>query len=144
MGSLMAGWDSLILDPESATIERNRSLTKEEINAYWRVKKETELEHLRAMSKLSETIQARKFEDSENSHKSSTVTLASIKESLGMDVDQKSLEQLIKKNGWWTKSSWAFLNGLPVIEAASNKYASQFHVANLGSTKLNPGDGINA
>ncbi|KAG4391896.1 hypothetical protein GLYMA_04G030900v4 [Glycine max] len=99
MGSLMAGWDSLILDPESATIERNRSLTKEEINAYWRVKKETELEHLRAMSKLSETIQARKFEDSENSHKSSTVTLASIKESLGMDVDQKSLEQLIKKNG---------------------------------------------
>ncbi|NP_001238482.1 uncharacterized protein LOC100527086 [Glycine max] len=144
MGSLMAGWDSLILDPESATIERNRSLTKEEINAYWRVKKETELEHLRAMSKLSETIQARKFEDSENSHKSSTVTLASIKESLGMDVDQKSLEQLIKKNGWWTKSSWAFLNEPPVIEAASNKYASQFHVANLGSTKLNPEDGINA
>ena len=37
--------------------ERNWSLTKEEINAYWRVKKETELEHLRAMSKLSETIQ---------------------------------------------------------------------------------------
>ncbi|KAG5060479.1 hypothetical protein JHK87_001508 [Glycine soja] len=106
-----------------ATIERNRSLTKEEINAYWRVKKETELEHLRAMSKLSETIQARKFEDSKNSHKSSTVTLASIKESLGMDVDQKSLEQLIKKNGWWTKSSWAFLNGLLVIEAASNKDA---------------------
>ncbi|RZC29668.1 putative ribonuclease H protein [Glycine soja] len=113
-------------DRVRATIERNRSLTKEEINAYWRVKKETELEHLRAMSKLSETIQARKFEDSKNSHKSSTVTLASIKESLGMDVDQKSLEQLIKKNGWWTKSSWAFLNGLPVIEAASNKYASQF------------------
>ncbi|RZB70491.1 hypothetical protein D0Y65_035458 [Glycine soja] len=128
----------------AATIERNRSLTKEEINAYWRVKKETELEHLRAMSKLSETIQARKFEDSENSHKSSTVTLASIKESLGMDVDQKSLEHLIKKNAWWTKSSWAFLNEPPVIEASSNKYASQFHVANLGSMKLNPGDGINA
>ncbi|MCF6814731.1 hypothetical protein L3H39_10975, partial [Corynebacterium sp. MC-16] len=56
MGSLMAGWDSLILDPESATIERNRSLTKEEINAFWKTKKETELEHLRALSKLSETI----------------------------------------------------------------------------------------
>ncbi|KAG4924242.1 hypothetical protein JHK87_049782 [Glycine soja] len=105
----------------ATTIERNRSLTKEEINAYWRVKKESELEHLRAMSKLSETIQAQKFEDSENSHKSSIVTLASIKESLGMDVDQKSLEQLIKKNG-----CWAFLNEPPVIEAASNKYASEF------------------
>ncbi|KAL2585579.1 hypothetical protein AAZV13_13G006000 [Glycine max] len=61
-----------------------------------------------------------------------------------MDVDQKSLEHLIKKNAWWTKSSWAFLNEPPVIEASSNKYASQFHVANLGSMKLNPGDGINA
>ncbi|XP_020219906.1 uncharacterized protein LOC109802903 [Cajanus cajan] len=146
MGSLMAGWDSQTLDPESATIERNRSLTKEEINAYWRTKKETELEHLRAISKLSETIQARKCEDSENCIKSNSVALARIKESLGMDVDvdQKSLEQLIKKNGWWTKSSWAFLNEPPVIEVASNKYASQFHVANLGSSKFNPGRGISA
>lgn len=49
---------------------------------------------------MMDSGQAQKIEDSENSHKSSTVTLASIKESLGMDVDQKSLEQLIKKNGW--------------------------------------------
>ncbi|TKY75162.1 hypothetical protein E2542_SST03928 [Spatholobus suberectus] len=144
MGSLMAGWDSLTLDPQSATIERNRSLTKEEINAYWRAKKETESEHLRAISKLSQTIQARKHEDSENSHESSTVALARIKESLRKDVDEQSLEQVIKKNCWWTKSSWAFLNEPPVIEAASNKYASQFHVANLGSSKFNTGDGISA
>ncbi|RDX75820.1 hypothetical protein CR513_44267, partial [Mucuna pruriens] len=144
MGSLMAGWDSHTLDPESAIIERNRSLTKEEINAYWKTKKETELEHLRAISKLSQTIQARKQEETEKSNKSSTVALARIKESLGMDVDEKSLEQLIKKNCWWTKSSWAFLNEPPVMEAASNKYASQFHVANLGSSKFNPGDGISA
>ncbi|TKY75163.1 hypothetical protein E2542_SST03929 [Spatholobus suberectus] len=144
MGSLMAGWDSQTLDPESATIERNRSLTKEEINAYWRTKKETELEHLRAISKLSETILARKCEDTENCHKSSTVALARIKESLGMNVDEKSLEQLIKKNCWWTKSSWAFLNEPPVMEAAPNKYASQFHVANLGSSKFIHGDGISA
>ncbi|KAH1244328.1 hypothetical protein GmHk_06G014983 [Glycine max] len=137
MGSLMAGWDSLTLDPESATIERNRSLTKEEINAFWKTKKEAELEHLKALSKLSETIRARKCEYSENSHRSSTATVA-----LGMDGDKKSLENLIKKNCWWTKSSWAFLNEPPVIEAASNKYASQFQVANLGSTKFNPGDGI--
>ncbi|KAL2346318.1 hypothetical protein Fmac_000318 [Flemingia macrophylla] len=144
MGSLMAGWDSRTLDPESATIERNRSLTKEEINAYWRTKKETELEHLREISKLSDTIQARKCEDSKNSNKSNSVALARIKESLGMDVDEKRMEQLIKKNGWWTKSSWAFLNEPPLMEAASNKYASQFHVANLGSSKFNPGHGISA
>lgn len=137
----MAGWDSQTLDPQSATIKRNRSLTKEEIDAYWRAKKDTELEHLRAVSKLSETLQTRKCE---NSNKSSTVALARIKESLGMDVDQKSLEQLIKKNCWWTKSSSAFLNEPPVIESGSNKYASQFHIANIGSTKFNTGNGISA
>ena len=41
---------------------------------------------------MMDSGQARKFEDLENSHKSSTVTLASIKESLGMDVDQKRNE----------------------------------------------------
>jgi hypothetical protein len=30
------------------------------------------------------------------------------------------------------------------MEAASNKYAAQFHVANLGSSKLNPEDEISA
>ncbi|XP_027355948.1 uncharacterized protein LOC113865531 [Abrus precatorius] len=144
MGSLMAGWDSIALDPESATLERNRSLTKEEIDAYWRTRKNIEEEHLRAISNLSDTIQAKKYEESDRFHKSSPMPLARIKESLGMDVDTKSLEQLIKKNGWWTKSSWAFLNEPPVIEAASNNYVSQFHVANLGSSKINPRDGISA
>ena len=41
----------------SATLKRNRSLTKEEIDAYWRSKKEKEEEHLRAISNLSQTIQ---------------------------------------------------------------------------------------
>lgn len=41
----------------SASLERNRSLTNEEINAFWRSKKETEDDHLRAISNLSKTIQ---------------------------------------------------------------------------------------
>ncbi|KAK7352323.1 hypothetical protein VNO80_17743 [Phaseolus coccineus] len=140
MGSLMAGWDSPTLDPESATIKRNRSLTNEEINAYWTAKKETELEHLRAISKFSETIQSHTFKDSEDSQKS----LGSIKESLGMNVDKSRLEQLMNKSCWWTKSSWAFLNEAPVMEASSNKYLSQFEVANLGSSKINTKSGIRA
>ncbi|WVZ19771.1 hypothetical protein V8G54_007093 [Vigna mungo] len=127
MGSLMAGWDSPTLDPESATIERNRSLTKEEINAFWNAKKETELEHLRAISKLSQTIQAHS------------------QKSLGMiSVDENSLEQLMNKNCWWTKSRWAFLNEPPLMEASSNKYVSQFDVAKLGSSKTNTTNGIRA
>jgi len=48
--------DEGIFFTAAATIERNRSLTKEEINAFWKTKKEAELEHLKALSKLSETI----------------------------------------------------------------------------------------
>lgn len=44
----------------------------------------------------------------------------------------------------WTKSNWAFLNEPPVMETSTNKYASQFHVANSGSSKQNPGHGISA
>ncbi|KAJ1384957.1 hypothetical protein SESBI_42106 [Sesbania bispinosa] len=144
MGSLMAGWDSHNFDnPESASFERNRSITQEEIDAFWKSKKEIEDEHLKALSNLSQTIQASKIEDSGKFEKSCTVPLARIKESLGVGVDT-SLDQLIKKNCWWTKSNWAFLNEPPVTEAASNKYASQFHVANLGSSKINHGDGISA
>lgn len=41
----------------SATLKRNRSLTKDEIDAYWKSKKKIDEEHLRAISNLSETIQ---------------------------------------------------------------------------------------
>lgn len=43
----------------SAMLRRNRSLTKEEIEAYWRAKKEIEEEHLRAISSISENIEVR-------------------------------------------------------------------------------------
>ncbi|KAJ6681154.1 DNA polymerase EPSILON CATALYTIC SUBUNIT A [Salix koriyanagi] len=39
MGSLMAGWDSPVPDPISVKYRRNRSLTRGEIDAYWRSKK---------------------------------------------------------------------------------------------------------
>ncbi|KAF7829654.1 uncharacterized protein G2W53_011987 [Senna tora] len=151
MGSLMAGWQSPTIDPKSATLKRNRSLTKEEIDAYWRSKKEIEEEHLRAISNLAETINkvrlSSKYEVVENKlQKSSSMPLTRIKE-LAFDGDRDadtSLEQLIKKNGWWTKSNWAFLNEPPVIEVASNKYTSQFHVANLAAPKFNPNHGISA
>ncbi|MED6118409.1 hypothetical protein PIB30_002115 [Stylosanthes scabra] len=112
MGSLMAGWDSPTLDPKSETRKRNKSLTKEEISAYWRTKKKIEQEH------LTSVLSVKKAMDKD-------------------DVTTLDLEHHINKNDcdWWTKSSWAFLNEPPEMEPASkNKYASQFHVANLGSS----------
>lgn len=140
----MAGWHSPTIDPESAKLKRNRSLTKEEIDAYWRLKKKIEEDHLRAISGLPQAIQDSKSEESENKlQKSTSMPSTRTKESVDVDAGT-SLEQLIKKNVWWTKSNWAFLNEPPVTEAASSKYASQFHVANLGAPKFNPGDGISA
>ncbi|KAK7280671.1 hypothetical protein RJT34_25738 [Clitoria ternatea] len=133
MGSLMAGWGS-----KSATLKRNRSLTKDEIDAYWKSKKKIEEEHLQAISSLSdETVQgsgSKNREPERKFQKSITMPVTRVKDSF----TDTSLEQLIKKNGWWTKSNWAFLNEPPVSEGASNKYAAQFHVANLGSSR----DGI--
>ncbi|XP_028791260.1 uncharacterized protein LOC114758141 [Neltuma alba] len=141
MGSLMAGWDSPTLDPKSAKLERNRSLTKEEIDAFWKSRKQIEEEHLKAIASISENNKTSKYKESE---KLSSVELARMKEFMGGDAGN-SLERLIKKNGWWTKSNWAFLNEPPVMETSSNKYASQFHVAtSASSNKMNPGDGISA
>ncbi|KAK7383023.1 hypothetical protein VNO78_28688 [Psophocarpus tetragonolobus] len=144
MGSLMAGWDSTHMDPKSATLKRNRSLTKDEIDSYWKSKKKIEEEHLRAISNSSETLQAKKNTEPEKKlQKSITMPVTRGQDYSNKDIDT-SLEQLIKKNGWWRKSSWAFLNEPPVNESASNKYASQYDVANLGSSKFKPRDGISA
>ncbi|XP_016163211.1 uncharacterized protein LOC107605754 [Arachis ipaensis] len=137
MGSLMAGWDS-----KSATLKRNRSLTKDEIDAYWRTKKKIEEEHLRAISNLAQVVQTSttSIEVEKKLQRAITMPLGRGNESLNLNIDS-NLEELIKKNGWWTKSSWAFLNEPPVTESSSNKYVSQFHVANMGTAH---GDGISA
>ncbi|ESW32734.1 hypothetical protein PHAVU_001G013200 [Phaseolus vulgaris] len=137
MGSLMAGWGSTHVDPKSATLKRNRSLTKDEIDAYWKSKKKIEEEHLTAISSSPHTLLN---EDGSRStekkfQKSISMPVTRVRESLNINLVDTSLEQLIKKNGWWTKSSWAFLNEPPVNEAASYKYTSQFHVTNMPSSK---------
>ncbi|CAL0323816.1 unnamed protein product [Lupinus luteus] len=126
MGSLMAGWGS-----KSATLKRTGSLTKEEIDAYWKSKKEIEDEHLRAISNLSETSQANKGPE-KKLLKSMSMPVPRLKESLGTSSEHLKIK---KSDCWWTKSSWAFLNEPPRTEAAPNKYASQFHVASMESSK---------
>ncbi|KAL4335166.1 hypothetical protein GQ457_07G021210 [Hibiscus cannabinus] len=128
MGSLMAGWDSPVSesDPKSVIRERNRSLTKEEVEAYWKSQKQTEEEHVEdtfspsdSCSPLSNTKQG--FSD------------------MGADTN---LENMMKKNGWWRRSNWAFLNEPPVLDRPTNSYKPQFHVANLAASELNKHSGI--
>ncbi|KAG0479704.1 hypothetical protein HPP92_010562 [Vanilla planifolia] len=109
MGSLMAGWDSPFLDPDTARIERNRSLTREEIKAFRR--KNTKVCRRREESKS----------DSRQSQRS-------------MVVDKFDAENIT--GDWWTKSDWAFLNEPPLDETGKTySYASQFHVAEMTTRK---------
>ncbi|XP_009612498.1 uncharacterized protein LOC107769480 [Nicotiana tabacum] len=146
MGSLMAGWDSPVSDPQAMKYRKSKSLTKEEIEAYWRSKKQIEEEHQRYISMLSPQSQKQAnivFEEAaktehERSNTGEFFDLGS----------EDSLDKLIKKNGWWISSNWAHLNEPPTRapEGAAYKYVSQFHVANMaaGSNTKPAQTGINA
>ncbi|XP_022852967.1 uncharacterized protein LOC111374527 [Olea europaea var. sylvestris] len=126
MGSLMAGWDSPVPDDKAVKFQRNKSLTKEEIEAFWKSKKRKEEEHLREISALSPRSQEQ------------------IKEKLFPLLESEtSLDKLLQKNGWWISSTSAFLNEPPVIasDGSNQKYKSQYHVANLAKEHVETGIG---
>ena len=150
MGSLMAGWDSPVLKSKSDIYKRNRSLTNEDIEAFWRSNKKPEekQQHINdgddaiiyeektaTVSKSGKTFQklstmpllARNTNTEEGQKKyfmhGETETMAS------------TAHKLVDNTGWWTRSNWAFLNEPPKSEGApdsSKRYASQFHVASAG------------
>nr|XP_023883944.1 uncharacterized protein LOC111996221 [Quercus suber]POE71061.1 hypothetical protein CFP56_57095 [Quercus suber] len=146
MGSLMAGWGSPYQDPKSVAYKRNLSLTKEEISSYWKAKnKEAEGEHRSDIlsSPSGSSTQESTFGDSgKKFERSNSAPLANRREGFMHMDTETSLEKIIKKNGWWTRSNWAFLNEPPLSEGASNTYTSQFHVAGLNTSKSSTGEGI--
>nr|XP_043618356.1 uncharacterized protein LOC122590091 [Erigeron canadensis] len=138
MGSLMPGWSSPVHSLESE--RNNRSLTKEEIAEFWRLKKmeEEELFFLKASYRLSKEDQKVVFDGSE----------LIPHPSLNDVQEEHSTEPLLKKHGWWISSKWAFLNEPPKRSCeASYSYVAQFHIArkHIDSFKLHPtADGITA
>jgi len=124
------GWDSPVLDPETVRFQRNKSETKEEIEAYWRSMKKDEEEA--TSETLTENSEESILKEPERKIQRSS-SVPSSKEGL-LDVGtETSLEKLIKKNGWWTRSNSAFLNEPPVLASDRDyKYASQFHVGVAG------------
>ncbi|XP_009608179.1 uncharacterized protein [Nicotiana tomentosiformis] len=129
MGSLMAGWACNIPDPKVLKYKRNTSLTKEEINAYWRSQKKKEEEHPRDSSMLSPRSPNQANSTFEETAKKEYETSNS-GEILGINSDT-NWEKLIEKHGWWVISSLAHLNETPVLapEEATYKRASRFNAA---------------
>ncbi|CAL9215563.1 unnamed protein product [Arabidopsis halleri] len=109
MGSLMSGWDSPVMDPNS--VRRCKSLTREEIDTFWKTKKNEE-EHVQAVSKLVTQEGAQ-----------------------SQAQEEKRVEDLFenqsKRSGWWRKTNWAFLNEPREEEGRQNNYVPQFKVAHI-------------
>ncbi|XP_021758313.1 uncharacterized protein LOC110723278 [Chenopodium quinoa] len=134
MGSLMSGWDSPVQDQKYVKLMRNKSLTKEGIEDYWKLKKKTEEEHLKAVSPRVQDIINE--ESAPNELKRSTSLPMIDRKSGKIIVGKGSDADLEHLNCWWTRSNWAFLNEPPVIEGEvpKYKYAAQYHIASVGST----------
>ncbi|CAN6582622.1 unnamed protein product [Malus baccata var. baccata] len=129
MGSLVPGWDSPVLRSKPG-VQKNKSLTMEEIEAYWKVHKKS--------NSISQEIRTAD-EPGRKIQKSSSfpVTTTNITET------STRTHKILNNNGWWTASNWAFLNEPPILEGDSKTtYASQFHVADSWAPKSNGHDQI--
>ncbi|KAF7141475.1 hypothetical protein RHSIM_Rhsim06G0031500 [Rhododendron simsii] len=113
MGSLMGGWDSPVYDPTTVKYQRNKSATKEEIEAYWRSKKKDEEERPKAISDtlMKSDEESIPKEPERKIQRSNSVPLSSATDGRLLDTGpETSLEKPITKSGWWTRCTSGFLN----------------------------------
>nr|BAK06796.1 predicted protein [Hordeum vulgare subsp. vulgare] len=114
MGSLMAGWSSHALDDDhKVRFMRNRSLTKEEVEAYWRQHRKPAGE---GTVNGGETIVASSPRPGSPRPTPRPSTLSHVRSSPpvmttnSVDGHGEAAASPSASRDWWTRSSWAFLN----------------------------------
>ncbi|KAF7045351.1 hypothetical protein CFC21_054463 [Triticum aestivum] len=130
MGSLMAGWDSPVLgDGTKARVTRNRSLTKEEVEAFWRQRGKPAPEDggdvTSPLGSPGRPMEKSPLGSSQRSRSPASSPVSGVhEETIGAADAGKSRD-------WWTRSNWAFLNEPPQEErpGTAHTYTPQFHVA---------------
>ncbi|MQM04590.1 hypothetical protein Taro_037393 [Colocasia esculenta] len=146
MGSLMAGWNCPVVDPETARLERNRSLTKEEIESFWKVHRKScdgEEQEEQLLSPTSPLRSPRGGGEGEAVVRKKSLFWQSLEKSktfpAGGEQQPESpvgADKVAKLTGdWWTRSNWAFLNEPPhdEMEDCGHKYTAQYHVAQIAT-----------
>jgi hypothetical protein len=133
MGSLMAGWDSPVLgDDTKARRMRSRSLTKEEVEAFWRQQGKPAPEE-GVTSPLASPRPTMEKSPLGSSKQRSMSPVARGHEEIaeGDAAADDAGASPGKIRDWWTRSNWAFLNEPPLEEApgTAHSYTPQFHVA---------------
>ncbi|WVZ61128.1 hypothetical protein U9M48_011048 [Paspalum notatum var. saurae] len=168
MGSLMSGWSSSVLSDKEVRVMRNRSLTKEEVAAFWRQQQRgrpdnkvdaagspvagspgameqqvplaaRRLEAIRSMPPLrparaDDLGRCSSFGGGGGGHRFSCSEPASpaparLERCFVFPEENASA-------GWWTRSSWAFLNEPPKEEVLFGRAqiyfaCDQFHAARI-------------
>ncbi|CAK9258336.1 unnamed protein product [Sphagnum jensenii] len=108
MGSLMSGWDSQPLDDQKLMERTNSSLTKNEISAFWLLRRRAmPEEHLKEATALKATkIQTHAV----HIDASSAIPVLEKRKQEAADEFQ---QPTASNPNWWTRSKWAFLNFPP-------------------------------
>ncbi|KAM3279646.1 hypothetical protein ACQJBY_046801 [Aegilops geniculata] len=132
MGSLMAGWDSPVLgDDTKARVMRNRSLTKEEVEAFWRQRgkpapddETLAVDVTSPLASPGRPMEKSPLGSSRRSRSPASSPVAGGHEEIGA-ADAGKIRD------WWTRSNWAFLNEPPQEErpGTAHTYTPQFHLA---------------
>jgi hypothetical protein len=119
MGSLMAGWDKDPWNAERVMTRSKTSLTKEEIEDFWRKRQLAMEEHLKAAKAQTSGSQSEKGVETRN-----------------IDIPKAIIEELEQlpeamSPDWWTRSNSAFLNSPPEqnFMGKQSKYTAQYEVA---------------
>ncbi|CAN6291261.1 unnamed protein product [Urochloa humidicola] len=148
MGSLMAGWDSPVLgDDKKVNARRNRSLTKEEVEAFWKQRRRSEdggelTSPLASLAKESpfggRLEKAARSPGRGGGAKAGGASSPKVRVDgflPGGGDDGAAADSPSKSRDWWTLSNWAFLNEPPQEEPSgrAQSYTPQFHVAQIAT-----------
>ncbi|CAM0877514.1 unnamed protein product [Alopecurus aequalis] len=138
MGSLMAGWDSQVLgDGAKARRMRNRSLTKEEVEAFRRQHGKPAPVDVGGeavdyvISPYGSPGQTMEKSPLGSSKQRSWSPVARGHEEVHTGYADVAGESPGKSQDWWTRSNSAFLNEPPqeMAPGTAHSYTPQFHVA---------------
>ncbi|ONK72667.1 uncharacterized protein A4U43_C04F21830 [Asparagus officinalis] len=115
---------SIVEAPKLAVRRRKavRSVTREEIERYWRVKRMEEEEHLLAALKAAARIRARAL--SEEDYRRFEESLRDMIKKANEEKDGQNHKDLqVGIKDWWTKSRYAYLNQ-PAISKPIGEYGA--------------------
>ncbi|EAY92416.1 hypothetical protein OsI_14150 [Oryza sativa Indica Group] len=140
MGSLMAGWDSPVLGDENRVLaRRNKSLTREEVEAFWKQHGGEMMSGSPlgspAAAGMARSAPVSRSKAHASSPRGGRIDPATRVEGFFPHDDAAAAESPSKSHDWWTRSNWAFLNEPPQEEIAgkAQSYAPQFHVARIAT-----------